>query len=86
MMETSRRVRFDGTINLGHCLTILTIAFGVIVFGLQLQAKNALQDSDITAIKERMAWESENVQRSLSRIETTMQRIETKLDTKADKP
>lgn len=93
---TSRRVRFDGTVTLGNLLTAAAMAAGVMFWGLRLEGRVDGQDitigaqreavaEKIDALEKQLGRETTFMQESLRRIEGAVQRVEQKLDGKADK-
>ena len=65
---------YDPTINLGHIFTILSILFGVMLWGMEIEKANARQDQQIITL-----------QHQYGEIKTYLIRIDDKLDKKMDK-
>jgi hypothetical protein len=87
------RWHLDRRVSVGHIVTTVVVATSAIVWMLRLESRVLLNEQAIVAQADRIGWveravkeDQAEIRTSLDRIWGGLQRVEDKLDRKADKP
>lgn len=87
------RWHLDRRVSVGHIVTTVVVATSAIVWMLRLESRVLLNEQAIVAQADRIGWveravkeDQAEIRASLDRIWNGLQRVEDKLDRKADKP
>ncbi|MPY69207.1 MAG: hypothetical protein GEU92_03875 [Alphaproteobacteria bacterium] len=90
---TGNRWHLDRRVSVGHIVTTVVVATSAIVWMLRLESRVLLNEQAIVAQADRIGWveravkeDQAEIRLSLNRIWNGLQRVEDKLDRKADKP
>lgn len=81
----NKRLHYDPTVSLGNILTAASLVVAVAVFGLRLEGQVALNKNDIETLERRVERERVETADRSREIKRMLERIEEKLDRKADK-
>jgi hypothetical protein len=84
--DDSRRWVLDRTISANTLVSIGAMLVAVIAAYYGLRAEVTIVDARVTALNDRLTYEQLGDRRLFDEIRNSLQRIETKLDGKADKP
>ncbi len=85
-MPGSRRVHFDRTISLGHIMQVVVILIPVATWGIRVETRQAEVDVKLVSMQREMDRNDVVLNDKLRSLQTSLDRIEGKLDGKADKP
>ncbi len=87
------RWHLDRRVSVGHIVTTVVVATSAIVWMLRLESRVLLNEQAIVAQADRIVWveravkeDQAEIRASLDRIWNGLQRVEDKLDRKADRP
>ncbi|MQA67469.1 MAG: hypothetical protein GEU76_16460 [Alphaproteobacteria bacterium] len=90
---TDNRWHLDRRVSVGHIVTTVVVATSAIVWMLRLESRVLLNEQAIVAQADRIGWveravkeDQAEIRAALDRIWNGLQRVEDKLDRKADKP
>ncbi len=86
MQHEKRHVRFDPTITLGHLIQLGAILVPLFIWGVRVEKTQTEQQERIAAMQREMERGEIVLNDKLRSLQSTLDRIETKLDQKADKP
>ncbi|MGE0155104.1 MAG: hypothetical protein AB7R90_20995 [Reyranellaceae bacterium] len=86
MSEPIRKVHFDRTISLGHILQVVVIVIPIATWGIRVETRQAEVDVRLFAMQREMDRNDVVLNDKLRSLQTSLDRIEGKLDGKADKP
>ncbi|MGE0659796.1 MAG: hypothetical protein AB7O63_09895 [Reyranellaceae bacterium] len=84
--QDRRLVRFDPTVTLGHLIQIGAILMPLFVWGVRIETLQAETDVRLGAMQREFDRSEVVLNDRLRSLQATLDRIETKLDGKADKP
>jgi len=80
------RFHFDPTISYGHILQLFAILIPVVIWGVRVETRQAEVDVRLVAMQREMDRSEIVLNDKLRSLQITLDRIENKLDQKADKP
>lgn len=84
--EARRRVHFEPTVTLGHLVQLVGILIPLFVWGVRVETTQARQAERLDAMQREMGRSENTLNDNLRALRITLDRIEVKLDQKADKP
>ncbi|MGE0154817.1 MAG: hypothetical protein AB7R90_19525 [Reyranellaceae bacterium] len=80
------KVHFDRTISLGHILQVVVIVIPIATWGIRVETRQAEVDVRLVSMQREMDRNDLVLNDKLRGLQNTLDRIELKLDQKADKP
>lgn len=81
----NRSWHLEKTISVGHIMTTLTVAGGLMLWGMKTDTRISVLEAEVVHQQQSDERQDKQWQDSISRIEHALIRIEDKLDTKKDK-
>lgn len=78
--QSSGRVKFDPTINLGHVITFVGFVISIFIAWNTLDRRVAVLEASAVAQAQRDKFQDSRLQESISTVRTSQNRIENKLD------
>ncbi|MGE0658269.1 MAG: hypothetical protein AB7F36_01710 [Reyranellaceae bacterium] len=84
--QDRRLVRFDPTVTLGHLIQLGAVLIPLFVWGVRVETTQTEQRERISAMQREMERGEIVLNDKLRALQSTLDRIEVKLDQKADKP
>jgi hypothetical protein len=81
----SKKVHFDRTISLGHIIQVIVILIPVATWGIRVETRQAEVDVRLMAMQREMDRNDIVLNDKLRGMQSSLDRIETKIDGKADK-
>jgi hypothetical protein len=83
--DQPRRPHFDMTVSLGHIIQVVVILIPVATWGIRVETRQAEVDIRLLAMQREMDRNDVVLNEKLRGLQNSLDRIETKLDGKADK-
>lgn len=84
--QDGSKFHFEKTLNIGHVLTTVALIVTVTIYVMKIETRLEVVEVTQRSITVRMDREAGRTEAALAKIERYLQRIEDKLDRKADRP
>tara|TARA_R110000796_G_scaffold117736_1_gene230763 strand:- start:3699 stop:3962 length:264 start_codon:yes stop_codon:yes gene_type:complete len=83
---TGNKFHFEKTLNIGHLLVTVSTIVAVTVYVMRIESRIEVMEATQQYLSVRLDRETGRTEAALEKIDRSLQRIEDKLDRKADRP
>ncbi|MFV1850107.1 MAG: hypothetical protein ACMZ66_05305 [Thalassospira sp.] len=84
--QNGSKFHFEKTLNIGHLLTTVALIVSVTIYVMKIETRLEVVEVTQRSLSVRLDREATRTEAAFAKIERYLQRIEDKLDRKADRP